>query len=252
MAEVRPLGRRVGRRGLLRWGVASALLAGAAGVPRLPVASAAGQPGADEALRRLIEGNQRASASRFIRPNQTDERRAEIAKEQSPFAVVLGCADSRVPPELVFDQGYGDLFVIRVAGNIASEVVLGSIEYAVEAFHVPLVVVLGHERCGAVSAALDVLSKGTEAPGHISALIEAVKLPVQQARLRLMLDALKPGAKPNPDLDVVDLAVRANTLHVVDAIQHSEPLLKEEGEAGRLKVVGMRYDLDTALVEVLS
>ena len=109
----------------------------------------------DAALARLLEGNARYVESRAARPDQTPERRAEVATVQHPFALVLGCADSRVPPEIVFDQGLGDLFVIRVAGNVLDDQVLASIEYGVEHLHIPLVIVLGHERCGAVVATID-------------------------------------------------------------------------------------------------
>jgi carbonic anhydrase len=122
----------------------------------------------DSALQKLMTGNKRYYEGNLTHPNQTKVRILEVAKGQHPFAIILGCSDSRVPPEVIFDQGIGDLFIIRVAGNIIDNNALGSIEYAVEHLGVKLVVVLGHEKCGAVDATV----KGGEAPGHIKYLIE--------------------------------------------------------------------------------
>ena len=102
-----------------------------------------------------MEGNQRFVSNQPLRPNQSEARRLEVAKSQLPFATIVSCVDSRVPPELVFDQGFGDLFVLRVAGNLSNDEILGSIEFGIEEYRIPLVVVLGHERCGAVVAAID-------------------------------------------------------------------------------------------------
>lgn len=128
-------------------------------------------------MQKLIDGNKRYVEGKFIHPNQSAERRMELSKDQNPFAVILSCSDSRVPPEIIFDQGIGDLFIIRVAGNIISNEVLGSIEYAVEHLDVGLVVVLGHERCGVVSAAV----AGGEVHKHISSLVEAILPAVKTA-----------------------------------------------------------------------
>src|SRR4051795_13565486 len=139
-------------------------------------ATAWGQPAparslpADRALARLLEGNGRYARHKEQHPDETLARRKELETGQHPFAVILSCADSRVPPELVFDQGLGDLFVIRVAGNIADDDVLGSIEYAVEHLHTKLILVLGHEKCGAVSAAVE----GNHDPGHLESLLSAI------------------------------------------------------------------------------
>src|SRR5947209_5314090 len=126
---------------------------------------------ADQALARLIEGNARYSRHREQHPDETLARRKELQVGQHPFAVVLSCSDSRVPPELVFDQGLGDLFVVRVAGNIAADAVLGSVEYAVEHLGTKLIVVLAHEKCGAITAAVE----GGKAPGHLPALVAAIQ-----------------------------------------------------------------------------
>ncbi|HEY7392870.1 MAG TPA: carbonic anhydrase [Bryobacteraceae bacterium] len=126
---------------------------------------------ADTALTRLLDGNQRYARHKERHPDQSAARQKELAGGQHPFAVILGCADSRVPPELLFDQGLGDLFVIRVAGNIVDDAVLGSIEYAVEHLGTKLILVLGHENCGAVSAAVE----GGEAAGHLRAVGTAIQ-----------------------------------------------------------------------------
>jgi carbonic anhydrase len=118
-----------------------------------------------EVLLRLMNGNKLYVAGEPRHPHQTLERRVEVANGQKPFAAILGCSDSRVPPEILFDQGLGDLFVIRVAGNVVDDAVQGSIEYAVEELAVPLVMVLGQGRCGAVKAAVDVVEKGSQLPG---------------------------------------------------------------------------------------
>ncbi|HEY9855423.1 MAG TPA: carbonic anhydrase [Stenomitos sp.] len=200
----------------------------------LPAVADEQRPTGDEAIQRLMDGNERHFAKKFIHPDQWEVQRAEVAKVQHPFAIVLGCSDSRVPPEIIFDQGLGDLFVIRVAGNIVDPAVLGSIEYAAEHLESPLVMVLGHERCGAVAASV----KGGEAPGHLQALVTPIKPAVQLAR------------KQKGDL--LDNAVRANIRLVVDQVRTSQPTLAHLVHEGRLKVVGARYDLDTGRVEVLE
>ena len=189
---------------------------------------------ADQALQRLIEGNGRYVAGAATHPDQSPQRRAELAKGQSPFAIVLTCSDSRVAPELFLDQGLGDLFVIRNAGNILDDHVIGSMEYAVEHLHVPLVMVVGHEKCGAVSAAVG----GGEAPGHIRSVVEALEPAVEQAK--------------NLPGDKVDNAVRANAQRAVDILTHVEPILKEAVVSGKLLVVPARYDLATGRLEILK
>ena len=193
---------------------------------------------ADQALQMLMEGNRRYVAAKMLRPNQSAQRRGEVAKDQSPFAVILGCSDSRVPPEVVFDQGLGDLFVIRVAGNVVDNLAIGSIEYAVAHLGAPLVMVLGHSRCGAVSAAVQVVEKNAPAPGHIASLVEAVWPAVNKMRGR-------PG-------DLVDNAVTANVALVVERLRATPPTLAEAVQKGRLRIVGARYDLDTGVVERLG
>lgn len=188
---------------------------------------------ADAAWLKLKEGNQRYVAGQLTHPNQTVTRREEVAKGQKPFAVILSCADSRVGPEVVFDQGLGDLFVVRVAGNIIDNAGLGSIEYAVEHLGASLVVVLGHEKCGAVSAAVG----AGHAPGHVHTIVKALEPAV--------------AASKGQSGDPVDNAVRSNVQIVTKQLAGAVPILSERTKSGKLKVVGARYDLDTGLVEVV-
>jgi len=184
-------------------------------------------------VQRLLDGNRRYVDGKPSHPNQTLERRKHVAKGQHPFAVVLSCSDSRVPPEIIFDQGIGDLFVVRVAGNIVDDAGLGSIEYAVEHLHASLIVVLGHERCGAVEAAV----KGGEAPGRIKSLVEAIRPAVEKSKG-------EPG-------DLAENAMRANVRLVVDHLKASKPILEHFVHKGTLTVVGARYDLDDGQVTVI-
>lgn len=186
-----------------------------------------------DALSRLLAGNRRYVAGTITHPNQTAGRRRAVANGQHPFAIILGCSDSRVPPEVVFDQGLGDLFVVRVAGNIAEPATLASIEYAAEHIGVGLVVVLGHSRCGAVDAAL----KGGDAPGHIAALVTAIAPAMEQTRDQ-------PG-------DRLDNAVKANAELVAEQLRTSDPLLSHLVQDGKLRIVAARYDLDSGKVDVL-
>ncbi|GIF16357.1 carbonic anhydrase [Actinoplanes teichomyceticus] len=189
------------------------------------------------ALRALLDGNRRFVAGHARHPHQTVRRLHDVAAGQHPFAVLLGCADSRVSPELLFDQGIGDLFDDRVAGNIVDDLLLGSMEYAIEEFTPPLVVVLGHERCGAVSATLNAMATGATPPGHI----------------RTVVDALRPIVAPYAGAaDGVEQAVRANVKAQVAAVLAGSAMIREKVARGEMAVVGARYDLDTGLVTVLS
>lgn len=187
----------------------------------------------DQALQMLIEGNRRYTAGKAEHPNQSGERRTEVLAGQHPFAIVLSCSDSRVPPEVFFDQGIGDLFIIRNAGNIVDDVVLGSIEYAAEHLGVPLVMVLGHSKCGAVTATV----QGGEAPGHIGSIVETIQPAVD--------------ASKGQHGDAVLNATLANVRLTVDRIKKCEPILAELEQHGKLMVVGAFYHLDTGAVEVL-
>lgn len=189
----------------------------------------------EQALARLQAGNTRFVKHKEKHPDMSIGRRKSLAQSgQHPYAVVLGCADSRVPPELIFDEGLGDLFVIRDAGNVVDDEVLGSIEYAVEHLGVRLVVILGHEQCGAVSAAV----AGGEAPGHIRTVVESIRPAAEES-------ATQPG-------DRVHNCVVANARRVAAQVRESEPLLKHAVDAGRLLVVAANYDLMTSRVQFLD
>lgn len=187
---------------------------------------------ADAALARLTAGNKRFVAGALTHPAQSTSRRTETAAGQHPFAIVLTCADSRLSPEIIFDQGIGDLFVVRNAGNLLSDHVIGSIEYAVEHLHASLVVVLGHSKCGAVSAAVG----GGEVPGHIKSIV-ATLAPAAAAGKK------KPG-------DPVENTVRIGAKLSAAALAQAEPILTEFVKAGKVKVVAARYDLSSGEVEV--
>jgi len=188
---------------------------------------------AEEALQRLSAGNQRFVADKRDYPNQTPGDRQILVAGQHPFAAILGCADSRVPPEIIFDQGLGQLFTVRVAGHIADGVVLGSLEYAVEHLGVPLIVVLGHSRCGAVQAAI----AGGANAGNIATLVTAIQPAIALARA-------EPG-------ELLDNAVRANVVLAVRQLRAAARILAAEEAAGNLKVCGALYDLTTGQVEWL-
>jgi carbonic anhydrase len=187
--------------------------------------------GADEALQRLKDGNQRYATDKSTHERQQAERRADVAKGQKPFAIIVCCSDSRVSPEITFDQGLGDIFVVRTAGNVVDDVGLGSIEYAVEHLGPQLIVVVGHSGCGAVSAALS----GGEVHGHVRAVVEAIKPAVEKAK----------GEPGNP----LENAVRANVRDTVKRLKGADPVLANRVKAGNLKIVGGCYDLKTGLVK---
>lgn len=188
----------------------------------------------DEALQRLLDGNKRYAAGNFLHPDHDPARRIELADGQHPFAVVLSCSDSRVPPEIIFDQGLGDLYVVRVAGHVADENVLGSIEHAVERLGVRLVMVLGHKNCGAVTAAV----QGGEATGHMAGLIKAIRPAVERVKRQ-------PTA-------LLENAIRANVQATVALIRVSQPVLANKVLGDSLKVIGAYYDLPSGAVSILS
>src|SRR5437899_9204709 len=187
------------------------------------------------AISKLKEGNGRYTNGNLQHPGQTAERRTELAKTQHPFAAIVSCSDSRVPPEIVFDQGLGDLFIVRVAGNVINDEGLGSIEYTVDHLGTRLILVLGHQRCGAVDAARETIAAKGKAPGHIQSLVTAIKPAVE--------------ATAKEDLDTT---VKANVKHVVDTLRASTPILKAKVDSGDVKVIGGYYSLDTGAVTFLD
>ena len=188
----------------------------------------------DSVLAELKTGNAHHARHQHQHPHETVTRQRELITGQHPHAELLSCADSRVPPEIIFDQGLGDLFVVRVAGNVATDTEIGSLEYGAEHLHIPLLVVLGHESCGAVTAAV----QGGKAEGHIAALLNLIKPAVNQSR----------GIPGDP----VTNAVRTNVLLVVQQLRSSTPILSELVAHGKLKVVGAVYSLETGEVTWLS
>ena len=194
---------------------------------------------AKQALSTLREGNRRFVADVPVAADMTRTRRLALARGQGPFAALIGCSDSRVGPEQLFGAGLGELFIVRTAGNYVDLAGLGSIEYAVAVLGVPLIIVLGHERCGAVSAAVDVITKNAQFPGSIGNMVEPILPAVVHAQA-----TLKPGG------DLVEASVRANVARVARRLRTtSEPLLLDPIKAGRVMVVGATYDLDTGAVD---
>ena len=189
----------------------------------------------EQALQRLLEGNRR-----FVENKPTldasERRRREIATGQHPFAIILGCVDSRVPPELIFDQGLGELFVIRTAGEVLDRAVLGSLEFGVKELKIPLLVVLGHKNCGAVKAAREVLHSHAKAEADIEYLVKELTLAVE----------IGDEEQENP----LDRAIRAQVCHVVERLRQT-PILKTAAERRELEIVGAYYDLDSGIVELV-
>ena len=190
---------------------------------------------AEDALKLMLEGNQRFVAGKLEHPNQTPARRAEVGKGQHPFASVLACSDSRTPPEIIFDRGLGDIFTVRVAGNVADQVVIESLDYSVKHLGVRLVMVLGHRRCGAVIAAV---------AGHEGTADEDVGPMLRELRPAVAASKSMPG-------DPVENAVRANVQLVIKNLAGSEELTAMV-KSGELKIVGGIYDLDTGTIEMLK
>jgi carbonic anhydrase len=196
---------------------------------------------ASEALERLREGNLRFVAGQREDESAGRSRRRDVAAAQEPFAIILGCSDSRVPAEIVFDQGLGDLFVIRVAGNIVAPSQIGSVEFAAERFHTRLVVVLGHSQCGAILATLEELKRPTAARSrNLRSIVHRIRPAVKElvvARPPLAGDAL------------VHEAVRANIRFSASHLRHGSPLLEQAIVDHGLMVVGAEYSLETGVVD---
>ena len=195
-----------------------------------------------EALNRLRDGNARFVANQMRTLDHAHEaRRAELVSGQAPFAIVLGCSDSRVPAELVFDQGFGDLFVIRVAGNIVAPSQVGSVEFAAERFGTRLVVVMGHSQCGAITATLEELANGkASASGNLRSIVDRVRPSVATVL------ASARGADP---ASLHGEAVRANVRASADHLRHGSALLERHIEKNGLLVVGSEYSLETGVVD---
>ena len=197
---------------------------------------------ADEALARLREGNRRFVSDASTRKTPSFRaRRSELTDSQEPFAVILGCSDSRVPVEIVFDQGLGDLFVIRVAGNIVAPSQVGSVVFAAERFHTRLVVVLGHAQCGAVQATLEELRRPTENQSrNLHSIVDRVRPAVQ---------GLLESQKHRGEEALLDLAVRANIRASANHLRHGSDVIEQLIASSGLLVVGAEYSLETGVVD---
>lgn len=224
------------RRNLLKF---SAGALGAGVVTGLGAKLVSGEPAVakndvtpDQALQTLMQGNQRFIKRKSRNPSQNYARFVEVAKGQKPFASLLSCADSRVPSEIIFDQGFGDLFVCRVAGNVATPEEIGSLEFGSLVLGSKLIMILGHKRCGAVDATI----KGAQVPGQIASLLDAIKPAV---------------AKASQEGDRLENTCKANVLIQVEKLK-SSPVIAQLTAEGKVKVVGGYYDLDTGTVTMVS
>jgi carbonic anhydrase len=189
-----------------------------------------------DALARLRSGNEHFVDGNLTHGNLAVERRRAFAAYQAPFATILSCSDSRVPPELIFDQNLGDLFIVRVAGNFADTVGLATIEYGYSALHAKLLVVLGHEGCGAIKATVDAIKSGTELPPHLNALQHGIA----------------PGIESIAKTATYDDCVIANVRAQVSNLKHAEPVLAPAAASGDLRIVGAEYKLHSGKVAFLT
>lgn len=196
---------------------------------------------ADEAITRLKEGNQRFVAGvRSVDAIVKQMNLADHAQGQAPFAIVLGCSDSRVPAEIIFDQSLGDLFVIRVAGNIVAPSQVGSVEFAAETFGTPLVIVLGHTRCGAINATLDLLEKpAAEQSSNVMSIVN---------RIRPAVEPLFHTELRNDREKLVPACIHANIMASTNHLSHGSEILEQLVQQGKLKIVGAEYSLETGEV----
>jgi carbonic anhydrase len=206
----------------------------------------------DEALQKLMDGNKHYVENKLTNAAMSDAAtRASLAKSQKPYAIILTCSDSRVPPEIIFDKGLGEIFVIRVAGNIPDPVVLGSIEYAAEHLGSPLVMVLGHERCGAVTATVDAKGKSTGS-ANIDAIVKVIQPNVKLAAKDC--DACK-GEKKCAETkknEFVECVIDANVKTVAADLMKKSMILKHLAEAKKIKIVAAKYDLDDGMVTLFK
>jgi carbonic anhydrase len=194
---------------------------------------------ADQALARLVEGNERFVRGEARFPTVQKEVLADLAKGQQPYATILGCSDSRVPPELVFDAGFGELFIIRVAGNVISAEIMGTLQYAGMHLHTPLFVVMGHRGCGAVGAALETKELGASHPSRIALLLQGIYPALTDIDYTL------------PPADLFDAAVEANVRWSMQQLLQT-PEARQRAKEGAMKLVGAVYDLETGRVRFLA
>jgi len=223
------LSRLISFGAILMWGTLSLAAGDGSGVT------------ADEALQRLLDGNKRYVESKMkVCGEANAAAREKLANIQKPYAIILSCSDSRVPPEIIFDKGLGEIFVVRVAGNVPDPIILGSIEYAAEHLGSPLVMVLGHERCGAVSAAVDAKGKPE---GNIGAIIKSIAPAVKQAKTEY---------KGKEKAELVETAISDNVKLVAANLIKQSSVLEHFGKEGKVKIVAAKYDLDDGKVTLLD
>jgi carbonic anhydrase len=197
----------------------------------------------EAALEQLMAGNERYIQGKGVHDVDESVRRVALAEEQKPYAAILGCADSRVPPEVIFDQGLGDLFVVRIAGNTAQDpLVIGSVEYAAEHLGSILLMVLGHQNCGAVKAAVATATEGAHQEGKIQTFVDPIVPVVKKTKKK------SPGVSKDA---LVDQSIQANIKNSVEELGHTEPLLEHLVEKGKLKIVGGEYNLKSGKVELV-
>lgn len=202
---------------------------------QLPVETPIQSP--EDALARLLTGNERYVANHSLALNESVQRRIDVAQAQHPFATVFSCVDSRVPPELVFDRGLGDLFVIRTAGHVIDEAVLGSLEFGVAELKIPLLMVLGHAKCGAVKATLEAVEAHAEAPASIGYLVKHIQPAVEEAAHQADY--------------TLDTCINTNVALTVKQLREA-PILSDALAQGQLLIVGARYELETGKVELIE
>jgi carbonic anhydrase len=206
----------------------------------------------DEALQKLMDGNKRYVENKLTNGAMSDSAtRASLAKSQKPYAIILSCSDSRVPPEIIFDKGLGEIFVVRVAGNIPDPVVLGSIEYAAEHLGSPLVMVLGHERCGAVTATVDAKGK-TTGSANIDAIVKAIEPNMKLATKDC--DACKGEKKcaETKKSEFVECLIDANAKNVAASLTKKSKILRHLVDEKKIKIVAAKYDLDDGMVTLFK
>lgn len=190
----------------------------------------------DNPVKQLMDGNQRFVTMHATHPHESRERVREIASGQHPFAAVICCSDSRVPPEVIFDQGLGDLFVVRTAGNLMGGLEIGSIEYAVEHLSVKQILVMGHKECGAIKA----FTEGGDVPGHIKDIVDSIKAEKEITQL------------PANEQNKLDGCIRANILHGIHQLMQHSPIIAEKVKKGELNINGACYDIRRGLVELIK
>lgn len=190
-------------------------------------------------LEKLKAGNERFTSGKLIHPDETLERLRELKKGQNPFSVIVSCSDSRLPPELIFDQGLGDIFSIRTAGNIIGDYELGSVEYAVDHLNCKLVVVLGHQECGAIKTFVETKGRYSNMD-HIKSIIDFLNEETEEQELL-----------QHSDIDI-NKAVEANVIHGIKLLRNSQPILNKLYTAKEVQIIGAIYDLDNGFVKYIN